>query len=70
MDGNFFNFIPTNEQILDIILNFDREYGLFLKKFKEKNEKGKSAMFVQKIKVERNMKDRNEKKKTFEAERK
>ena len=31
------------------------------KKFKEKNEKGKCAMFVQRIEVKRNMKDGNEK---------
>ena len=32
------------------------------KKFKDKNEKGKCAMFVQRIEVKRNMKDGNEKK--------
>jgi hypothetical protein len=37
LGNSFYNFVPSDEEILDVSLNFDREYGLFLKKFKEEN---------------------------------
>lgn len=36
-NGKFVNGIPTPEQILDVMLNIDREYGTFLLQLLERN---------------------------------